>query len=242
MPETIKNAVILAAGTGSRLRPLTDAAPKCMTEINGRPLITRALDALAEAGVTRTAIVIGYLGDEIRATVGTFHGRMVIEYIENPEYASTNTARSLALAGAYLRGGAYVVEGDVVFHPCILRLGSTDRPTWFVDSFPPGMTGSQFLTDEKGRIVFHAIVRDRRIPALSIAWKSCGLLRLTPEYGGLLADWLKTCRNDEYYDDVIRRHLTDAELYVEPVGALPWWEIDDINDLREAERRFKGER
>lgn len=237
----IKEAVILAAGLGSRLRPLTDMAPKCLTEINGIPLITRAVAALGSAGVQSATIIIGYLGAAVQRALGDSMAGVAIRYIENPAYAGTNTARSLALAGDALRAGAYVIEGDVVFEPEILRLGDTRRPTWFTDTFPPGMTGSQFLTDEAGRIVFHNIVRDRAAPVPSSALKSCGLLRLTPEYGALLAEWLKSSRADEYYDDVIRRHLPDAPVYAALVGSYRWWEIDDADDLAEAERRFSHE-
>ena len=236
--ERIKTAVVLAAGLGSRLRPLTDDCPKCLTEINGIPLIKRAIAGLAAAGVKTVAVVIGYLGDVVRQAVGDSLAGAEIRYIENPEYATTNTARSLALAGDMLRAGAYVVEADVVFDPQILALGPEGRPTWYVDNFPKGMTGSQFLTDENGRIVYHNIVRDRGADVPPGALKSCGLLRLTPEYGTHLAEWLTTVRASEYYDDIIRRHLTDATIYAEHVGALRWWEIDDMDDLREAERRF----
>jgi choline kinase len=183
-------------------------------------------------------IVIGYLGEVIREYVGERLGRMEITYIENPEYARTNTARSLALAGECLRRGAYVIEGDVIFDPAILDLGGVGRPIWFTDTFPQGMTGSQFLTDADGQIIFHRIIRDRDIAVPQNALKSCGLLRLTPEYGASLAEWLMTARDNEYYDDVIRRHLTDAPIYAAHVGELRWWEIDDMDDLREAERRF----
>jgi choline kinase len=236
--DAIKSAVILAAGLGSRLRPLTDDMPKCMTEINGKPLILHALDALAGAGVQRVAIIIGYLGDVIREFIGASYNGIAIEYIENLVYDKTNTAFSLSLAGAYLRAGAYVVEGDVVFDPLILTRGGCGRPIWFVDTFPQGMTGSQFLTDETGRIVYHNIVRDREAVVPVGALKSCGLLRVTSEYGTLLSEWLITARANEYYDDVIRRHLTDAPIYAEPIGGLAWWEIDDMDDLHEAERRF----
>lgn len=236
--DKVRNAVILAAGMGSRLRPLTATMPKCLTEINGWPLILHAIDALADAGVERVAIVVGYLGERIRFKVGIYVRGMKITYLENHVYADTNTAFSLALAGEYLRAGAYVVEGDVIFDPAILRLGNHSRPSWFTDTFPQGMTGSQFQTDETGRIVFHRIVRDKAAPVPVGALKSCGLLRLTPEYGERLAEWLTTSGASEYYDDVIRRHLTDAPIYAAPVGGLRWWEIDDLDDLREAERRF----
>jgi len=239
--ERIKTAVVLAAGLGSRLRPLTETAPKCLTEINGIPLIKRTIAGLSAAGVKTVAVVIGYLGDVVKRAVGDSLAGAEIRYIENPDYATTNTARSLALAGAYLRGGAYIVEADVVFDPQILALGPEGRPTWYVDNFPKGMTGSQFLTDENGRIVFHNIVRDRGADVPPGALKSCGILRVTPEYGALLSGWLETASATEYYDDVIRRRLPEAAIYTAFVGPYRWYEIDDADDLREAERRFAKE-
>jgi len=212
-----------------------------LTEINGIPLITRAVAALSGAGVNSATVIVGYLGDTVRQALGDSLAGVNIRYIENPEYAQTNTARSLALAGNVLRAGAYVIEGDVVFDPEVLKLGDVQCPTWFTDRFPQGMTGSQFLTDETGRIVYHSIIRDRAAAVPDGAFKSCGLLRLTPEYGALLADWLQTSRPTEYYDDVIRRHLPDAPIYAWFVGPFKWWEIDDADDLKEAERRFKHE-
>ncbi|MBW2363072.1 MAG: NTP transferase domain-containing protein, partial [Deltaproteobacteria bacterium] len=61
-PETrITTACLLAAGTGSRLRPLTDSAPKCLTEIHGRPILERFVSCLREQGFKRLVVVVGHL-------------------------------------------------------------------------------------------------------------------------------------------------------------------------------------
>ena len=66
----IRRAVILTAGTGSRLSPLTLVTPKCLTEINGQPILFRALRALASQGLSEAVIVVGHHAQEIRKRVG----------------------------------------------------------------------------------------------------------------------------------------------------------------------------
>ena len=66
----IKNAIILAAGTGSRLKPLTDHAPKCLTEINGTPILIQALNNLIVSGIKECIIVTGHFSESIRNVIG----------------------------------------------------------------------------------------------------------------------------------------------------------------------------
>lgn len=234
--EPIRNAVILAAGLGSRLRPLTDEVPKCLTEVAGEPILIHALKALAEAGVTDVVVIIGYLGDEIRNRAGASFRGMRISYLENARYAETGTARSAFLAEDYLRAGAYLIEGDTIFDPAILQIGQ-DRPTWYVDDFAAGETGSQIRADGTGRIVSYRMIRDRGEAGEAGAFKSCGVLRLPAGYGGHLAAWLAEAGDHDYYDDVIARHI-DEPIYAEHINGFAWQEIDDRDDLRAAEDQF----
>jgi len=66
----IRTAVVIAAGEGRRLRPVTERWPKPVLPIDGRPVIVTLLRALAEAGVERIWVVVGHLGDQVRALVG----------------------------------------------------------------------------------------------------------------------------------------------------------------------------
>ena len=63
-------AVILAAGMGTRLRPLTDAVPKCLVPLGGRPLIEQALESLWAGGVERVVVVSGYRAPSVTDAVG----------------------------------------------------------------------------------------------------------------------------------------------------------------------------
>ena len=71
MSEKITKAFILAAGKGTRMRPLTDTCPKPLLEVNGKPIIGYALDALKEVGVTDVVVNLNYLGDQLEAYLKT---------------------------------------------------------------------------------------------------------------------------------------------------------------------------
>ncbi len=94
-PSPVRRAVILAAGKGNRLQPLTTHVPKCLIEVGGEPLLERALHALASQGVAEAVIVIGYKGDAVRERIGSCFAGVDIRYVEAPDFETTNNIRSL---------------------------------------------------------------------------------------------------------------------------------------------------
>lgn len=107
-------AIILAAGSGSRLRPFTDDRPKCLLEVGGRTLIDHQLSALSRCGITDVVVVVGYRGDRIRRHLGNR-----IRYVMNERYQTTNSLYSLWLASPELDAGALILNSDV-FAPATL--------------------------------------------------------------------------------------------------------------------------
>ena len=78
--------LILAAGMGKRLAPLTDERPKGLIELGGRSILARLLDGLQAAGVRETALVVGYRQEAIRAALGDAHRGMPVRYLVNPAF------------------------------------------------------------------------------------------------------------------------------------------------------------
>ena len=78
--------LVLAAGMGKRLAPLTDERPKGLIELGGRSLLARLLDGLQAAGVHETALIIGYRQEMIRRALGRSHRGMPLRYLVNPEF------------------------------------------------------------------------------------------------------------------------------------------------------------
>lgn len=112
---TSSRAIILAAGFGSRLRPLTDDRPKCLVELAGRPLLARQRDTLHACGIDDVTIVAGHLA-EMLALPGLHH-------VQNPDYATTNMVSSLMCARNLFDGvrDIVIVYGDIVFEVPVLE-------------------------------------------------------------------------------------------------------------------------
>ena len=105
-------AMILAAGRGERLRPLTDSKPKPLLEVLGKPLIVYHLEALREAGFCEIVINLSWLGDQIRSHLGNGSEFGVsIEYSE--EVAALETAGGILQALPLLSERFVVVNGDI---------------------------------------------------------------------------------------------------------------------------------
>jgi choline kinase len=93
--ERVTTALLLAAGTGSRLYPLTKNAPKCLTIVNGISILEKLSNTLKQFGFKRLVVVTGYMEDSIRDFLGNKIGEMGIDFIFCPLYYKTNNIYSL---------------------------------------------------------------------------------------------------------------------------------------------------
>jgi choline kinase len=107
-----RTVIILAAGSGSRLLPLTADRPKCMVALKGRPLLEWQMAAAREAGATRIVLVTGYKAENVAAPG--------IVTVVNPRFATTNMVESLWCAEQYFGDEFTVSYGDIVYEPGVL--------------------------------------------------------------------------------------------------------------------------
>ncbi|WP_254862349.1 bifunctional sugar-1-phosphate nucleotidylyltransferase/acetyltransferase [Halovivax gelatinilyticus] len=106
--------VVLAAGQGTRMRPLTDERPKPMLPVANRPLVSHTVDGAVAAGASRIVLVVGYESDPIREYFGETHGGVPITYVTQHEQAGT--ADAVRTAGPELDAEPFVVlNGDALF-------------------------------------------------------------------------------------------------------------------------------
>ena len=242
----ISKAVILAAGLGSRLRPVTEEMPKCLTEINGKPILSHTLQSLNKYGINEVTIVIGYHGQAVIDQFGSQFEGIRISYLWNERYAQTNTMYSAWLARDVLKDGAFLIEGDVLFKESFLSVTQKipkDRSIWVVSRFGPDFDGSMSITNEEGRIIEIRIVRTQLENYSDNLFKSTGILRISPAYGLRFSQWLSEevskCNINIYYDLVIAQHLEEFPIFVKCVEKSQWIEIDNLQDLKKAEKIFQ---
>jgi L-glutamine-phosphate cytidylyltransferase len=115
---TIEKAIILSAGKGSRLLPLTADRPKCLIELSGKSLLEWQLDALAEAGIAQTVIVTGFRDHLVDQTI---EGRSDVRTLFNPFYHVADNLGSVWMARAEFDRDVLLLNGDTLVAPTLLR-------------------------------------------------------------------------------------------------------------------------
>lgn len=108
----VKKAIVIAAGFGSRMVPITLNTPKPLVRVKGHRIIDSCLEALKDVGIDEVHIVRGYLAEQFDQLLYKFPN---IKFIENPMFNEANNLSSIVCAGDLLQN-AYVVEADLLLH------------------------------------------------------------------------------------------------------------------------------
>lgn len=108
----VKRAIIMAAGTGERMKPVTMNIPKPLVKVNGVRMIDTVIQSLHANGITEIYVVVGYLKEQFRCLEKEYSG---IKLIENPYYAACNNISSLYVAREYIED-AVILDGDQMIY------------------------------------------------------------------------------------------------------------------------------
>jgi L-glutamine-phosphate cytidylyltransferase len=131
------NAIILAAGQGTRMKHLTKDTPKCMVTIGQKKIIDYQLDALIENKINDVIIVVGHKKEKLISYIknSIYNKLLDIKFIENPIYSDTNSCYSLWVAREYMKNGYIHLNSDLIFHPQLLKnLLNNDSSAIIVDN------------------------------------------------------------------------------------------------------------
>ena len=117
---TSMKAIILSAGQGKRLSPLTDTRPKCLVELSGRSVLSWQLRHLASAGVTEAVVVTGFAADAVEAEIaGLDLPGIKVRTLFNPFFSVTDNLATCWMARAEMTGDFLILNGDTLFEPAI---------------------------------------------------------------------------------------------------------------------------
>ena len=125
--------IILAAGSGTRLRPYTEDRPKCMAPVGGRPLIDWLVETAERAGINGIVIVRGYRAENL--ILSTEAQSLKPEYVLNPDFATTNMVFSLWTARHTFTDPVIISYADILYEPEVLvsLMASPDEISVVVD-------------------------------------------------------------------------------------------------------------
>lgn len=238
---TPTTAIVLAAGVGSRLRPLTERTPKCLISIGHETIVGRLVRQLAAAGVRELVVATGHLDGLVRDALRDVP--MVTRFAHCHDHATTQNVVSLQRAMALVGDGASVVkfDGDVVLDDAVLtRLFAVgaDGAAAVDDRATPPDEAMKVYTRSGGITRF-----GKGLDAARAAGESIGVECFTADAAGALRRCLDAAvgagRTDVYYEDVYN-DLLDAGRVMRAVtvGDLRWMEVDDADDLSRARAMF----
>lgn len=150
--KPITTALLLAAGTGSRLFPLTENSPKCLTEVNGIPILERLIFSLQEHGFKKLVVITGYLCKSIMDYLGEQVGSISIEYIHSSLYKTTNNIYSLWMARNIIKEPFVLFESDLIFDTDLLKdMLFSDRMA--ISLMQPWLNGTTVTVKENGSVL-----------------------------------------------------------------------------------------
>jgi UDP-N-acetylglucosamine diphosphorylase / glucose-1-phosphate thymidylyltransferase / UDP-N-acetylgalactosamine diphosphorylase / glucosamine-1-phosphate N-acetyltransferase / galactosamine-1-phosphate N-acetyltransferase len=232
----IPEAVVLAAGRGARLHPLTDTLPKVLVPVRGKPLLAYHLEACRDAGLRRAVLIVGYRADQIRAYVG--HGEpfgLEVEYVHQEPPRGTGDAVRVARPAVRARS-IVVCYGDVYFPretEVLRRMLEDDRPKMAGARVPDGgRFGRLTTTDRGGRLILQGIREKDGQPTPGFV--NAGLYLLPYRIFDLVDRLALSPRGEfELTDSVVRFSTEDTPIELVDVG--PWVDIADLHRLAEAE-------
>ncbi len=242
-PE-VRAAVLLAAGTGSRLAPLTDTAPKCLTEVNGMPILEQQMNSLLHWGVEELVVVLGHLSEQIREFLYRFTSDLKISYIHNSRYRVTNNLYSLWLARNAVARPFILLESDLFFEPALLggmmepdRIAVAPRESW--------MHGTTVTLDESQHVVEFQMGSDAGNDAA--AYKTVNIYSLSvttwDRTRNKLDSYVSAGHVNDYYEAVFRDMAAQGALGMQAVSFAEgnWYEVDTPADLRACEVLFASD-
>jgi len=234
-------ALLLAAGTGSRLYPLTENMPKCLTEVNGISILERLVTSLERKGFKRLVVVTGYMDNCIIEFMGSLTSSMTIDYVFSPRYKTTNNIYSLWMAREIIQEPFLLVESDIVFDESLLdNMIYPDRIA--VARMQPWMNGTT-VTINKSRQI-EAFQKGDTFSSDDIRYKTVNIYSFSQASWNGIKDRLdqRICAGKvhDYYETVFADMVADGSLGFDSVSfdGKPWYEIDTIEDLENAKKLF----
>lgn len=231
----IERAIIMAAGIGNRMKPVSLSIPKPMIKVNGVRMIDSVITGLKKNGINEIYVVIGYLKEQFKILEDEYPG---LKLIENPYYDTCNNISSLYVAREYIQN-AIILDGDqIIFNDSILEPffeKSGYNAVWCENE-----TDEWLMTVEDGKVVSCSRTGG------SNGWQLFSISRWTAEDGKKLKQHLEFEFEDKmnrqiYWDDVpMFCHFEDYDLGIREMQYGDIIEIDNYEELVAMDKSYQA--
>ncbi|MGL5869809.1 sugar phosphate nucleotidyltransferase [Clostridium chrysemydis] len=226
-------AIILAAGMGTRLQPLTNNTPKGLVKVFGMPMVERQIINLRENGIDDILVVTGYLSEQF----DYLKEKYGIKTIHNEKYDIYNNIYTMYLVRDYL-SDSYVIESDIFMNNDVIdrnlnrstyfgKVARDFKKEWIIKSGKENKISEIVTGDSEEDIIFH------------------GISYWTKEDAEIISKGIEDAINNEkfddmYWDDIIIKNINNIDLYLNKLNEDDVFEIDSIKDLEKVEEILKS--
>ncbi len=222
--DKVDNAIILAAGFGSRFVPITFDTPKGLVKVFGEPMIERQIKQLHEVGITDITVVVGYLKEKFDYLTAKYG----VKLIYNPEYSIKNSLSSLYIVRHLLKN-TYILASDNWIRTNIYN--AYESHAWYSGSFMKGETSEWCLiTDESGKVVDVQIGGHDSYVMYGPAYFD---REFSEKFKVLLEKYYETPGTDNFYwEQPLKDHINELSIYCNRQPDNTVYEFENLEELR----------
>lgn len=231
-------AIILSAGHGRRLLPMTANIPKCLLDIHGRTVVEWQIDHLIENGINDITVVIGYGAGQVEALLDERYGPGQVRTLYNPFFDIADNLATAWMARAELTGDFVLLNGDTLFEPAVLRrlLDSPVRPITLASDHKPRYDADDMKVCTDG----NRLVRiGKDLQPDRVNGESIGMLLFREQGSTLFKDAIEQAMRtpvalQQWYLSVIDQMASSGHIWSQSIHGLQWGELDYPVDLDRA--------
>ncbi len=240
MDTSIVRVVILAAGQGKRLLPLTAEVPKALLDIGGKTLIERQIEAFSTAGIRDFTVVVGYGSSRMEEALGSISARLGVSILTvfNPFYAVADNLASCWLAREFMTGDVIQVNGDNVFRSDLVEklLAAPSAPLSVAINMKQAYDSDDMkVILDRGRLTEIG----KTLPVDTVDAEAIGFYVFRQQGAKAYVEVLERSMRDpqalkQWFPSAIGSLAKSIEVRTIPIGGIKWCEVDFPVDLQQA--------